>query len=119
MAKTTREDFDYFKKCCQKWIERLGLKGWQVYYFHTDMDDAYARCSSNKLTDRTISLWFCKDWNDAEKKTKAAIDATAKHEILELLVTRARLLATSRYATEEQIYEAFHEIVYILEGCIV
>ena len=112
---TNKTHFKIFKAECEKWIDRLGLHGYNIYYFHEDASGGLAWLSTNAISDRVASIGLAKDWGDRTPVTVSKITNCAKHEILELLVNRAKLLAESRYTTKENIDEAFHEIVMKLE----
>lgn len=42
MKKTTRKDFEEFKKHCEFYLNKLNLKNWEVAYGHKELKDSNA-----------------------------------------------------------------------------
>ena len=113
--KTTKEDFEIFKKRCEYWRKELGLHRWKVYYEHkkTTDDESYAETRPN-TSDRIASIVLDTRW-DSEPKTPEKLDEIAKHEILHLLLAPLHYLARQRNFLNDEYATAEHEIVWLLE----
>lgn len=115
--KTTEEDFELFKSECQKWIDFFGLKSWEVFHSHQNLNDNAAWCLFNDLKERLVRIGLAVNWDDTEP-TKHAVRLAAFHEVCEVLIFRLFDLAISRYSTEDQLLEARHELIRTLENCV-
>lgn len=113
--KFTQEDFEFFKKECAYWIERYGLKQWNVIFFHKQLNERDAETYTDiENFFAQISLTKSFKENQDEDKIKNLKQA-AKHEIFHILFAKLKSKAKWRYATDYQIDEAEHEIIRILE----
>jgi len=55
--KTTKKDFELFKKECRSWIDKLELNNWSVYFQHCAMKDRYGNTAMQYLdSNATIAL---------------------------------------------------------------
>jgi len=118
--KLTQQDFELFQYECEKWLKRLGLQSWKVYFGFADTGDSLATCATNyKGRNSTISLnknqKFDKEiiW-DKEKNIKA----NALHECLELLLSPLRALASDRGWDETEYEKEHHSIIRTLENLL-
>lgn len=115
--KTTKKDFELFKSTCKKWVERFGLKGWEICYQHVKLrDDRTAECSYDMIG-RTASLALSTEIDD-DTYGHRSVCRDAFHEVGELLLVRIRVLARRRYATEDDIDEEVHGIIRTLENVL-
>ena len=82
----TPSDYQYFKKRCAYWIDKLGLKGWSVYYGKGKSDDSFAWVDLNSTARSALISVADKhpDWCLINKRRQ--IDSSALHECLELLL---------------------------------
>jgi hypothetical protein len=115
--KTTKKHFKLFKRECRKWIRTFGLHGWEVYYFHEEDGDNHRAWASYKAVGRVCSLCLGTTW-ETIKPTKRHIRLAAFHEVCELLLARLSTEAKYRFASEEVVDEASHEVIRILEKVI-
>lgn len=82
MYKTTKKDFEEFKKECEYWIEYFYLRDWEVIYQHVKIDSrAEIRYS---MASRITNLKLAIEWSDAPYKNE--IKKVAFHEVCELLL---------------------------------
>lgn len=116
--KTTKQDFEFFKKECRKWIDRLELNTYSVGFQHIDLKDCYARTRTQySAMNSTIAL--TSNWDDEVRPcNRKEIAQVAKHEVIHLLLAKFDKLAHSRYVTEDELDQAEHEIVRKLENLI-
>lgn len=110
---TTGKDFQLFQEEFNKWKDLLGLKGWKIYFVHTELEDAFATISTN-LTGRVATVSFNTTFNSYQYNEEQ-IKETAFHEALELFLARINALAHYRHTTKDEIDEELHNIIRILE----
>jgi hypothetical protein len=108
--RTTKKDFQMFKKECEVWIERFGLLDWDVHFFHDDLPEGmYAGTSGwykPKNAEISLNTNVSKDYYSPK-----CIKETAFHEVCELLLMELRIIAQTRYIQEEDIDHACHGII--------
>jgi len=115
----TKKDFNLFKSECQKWIERLGLISWDIYYEFIDMEDTYGTLSSNytgRLATIRLSKTFPKPYEN--RPLKFEIKRTALHECLELLLSPLNELASDRNFSEDDYEKERHSVIRTLENIL-
>lgn len=108
---------DWFKDECEKWIAKLGLTGWTVYYSFTPKDEEeteYASCSPDYMGCKAdIQLSRC--WDEKCPPTEANIRQSAKHEIIHLLLANLTALARNRFVVRGELEKAEEAITIKLE----
>ncbi len=109
-------DYKDFQKQFKKYQKRFGLDGWQVYFKHEPMDDAFAGITT-KLGDMVATARLNSKLPDNNKPHKK-IKKSAKHEALHLLLARLEDNGRFRFVSESEIYEASEELVNKLDGLI-
>jgi len=109
--KTTKKQFEYFKKCCKKYIDKFHLGYWEVDYYLQKLDNADGRISANYIACR-VSIFLDTSIVLTNNDTiEEVIEYTAQHEVLHLLFSNISALARSRYATEDEINKTEEELV--------
>ena len=111
--KTTKKDFELFKKQCRYWQVKLGLISWKIYYLHEDCKDALADCStdySGRVATIRLNTCFC-----TIKSSKELIYECALHEILEVLFSPICSLAKARVWDGEDYEKENHSVIRVLE----
>jgi hypothetical protein len=121
--KTTKKDFELFKKECQKWIDRFELNKYDVAYDWHKMNEANAMMNNQESgMVATISLSNKIDYDKFDfpqyKNVNEFIKEKAKHEVIHLLIGRYREYANSRFVSKNEISEAEEELVRKLEKII-
>jgi hypothetical protein len=112
MAKTTRKDFEIFKKEFLRWVDKFGLKGYRLLFHHEPLDDNYAEIlTSEESKTAIISLNSKPSKNAYYYKPQVH----AKHEAIHLFLSRFQNLAGSRYLQSDDITEEVEKLVRILE----
>lgn len=111
MNKTTKADFNLFVKECQYWIDKFGLKMWDVSFNHSDdIEDRIGNCQFDCI-DRWAIISMAKDFGDT-KPTIKEICSTAYHECLELLFAEWSLKSTWRFVQTELVFDEIrHKII--------
>ena len=112
--KTTKKEFEEFKRGFNETVEILGLKGYQIYFFHEDL-------KKESFADITIDQegMIASARFNLVDRGRIHVEHTpygsGVHEALHLLMARLYDLTTSRYVNREEIIEAEHDIVRRLE----
>ena len=117
--RTTKEDFELFKRECRKWIDFYGLKDWYVIFKHEDIQKEHDGATASYTYDRearVICITLNKVLNVMEMKRKV-LKVAAFHEITELLLARLVDFA-SRGPMAEAVDEEIHAIVRRLENSV-
>ncbi len=113
--KTTKKDFELFKKECQKWIETLGLKDWEVFYTH-EKDKGLRSSACFDVVAKMATINFSKEWKSTPLNN-STVKKSAFHEVTEgLLLARLIAVARTRFVNPEEVEEASHDIVRRLEN---
>ena len=116
--KTTDAHFAYFKKECEKWIDRLHLRDWRVDYSHKPLDEGWrASCTTGYAAMRaTIALAT----GYPQRVTREALREDALHEALEIMLSTIKAIGRSRYVMEDEFDKEGHAIIHrlmpLLEG---
>lgn len=106
--KTTKEDFETFKKEFLSWVARFGLQDWELLFIHKDVDSE-ARVDlfwTDKVANVTMSI----DWAD-HVISKDSITQAARHEAIHLALGVVDHLAHDRHATEKELEIAVEDAV--------
>ena len=109
LVKTTKHDFELFKKECQKWIDFFGINEWQIQFKHTELSGCDAQCKTH---------YGCK-WSYLSLATEiyeydyseTLIKSCAAEEVCHLLLSPLCKEAENRYITEGEIRKTEHEII--------
>ena len=116
-VKTTSKDFSIFKAECQRLVPILGLTGWTIYWQHVPVKGCFADAQCDAL-EKIATIRFSKDWFSHEgfhALDKQNVQAVAKHEMAHVLMSDLLSLATARYVQKDEVDEAEHRIVRVLE----
>ena len=110
--------FELFKSECQKWIDKLELNNWEIYWVLWDFDNAISQITTN-LPGYSATISLCKKWDDSiAPLNNDEIKKAAKHEVIHLLTARLFCSGQSRYISIDELSEAEHELVRKLEKFI-
>ena len=114
----SKEDFEVFKKECDKWISFFGLCGWRIFYEFIDAgEDCYAQIRYN-LLDRVATITLNLFIYDETERTEVDVKRSAFHEVCELLLARISLFGKERFVNENEIDEEIHNLIRIFENTI-
>lgn len=114
--KTTKKDFELFKKECRKWIKVFGLKDWEINFEHVPVQSGIGEHIFDS-NNRWAYIKLATDWGNTEISS-CEVKRTAFHETVELWLGRIRILAKIRYVREDEIDEEIHALVRTLENVI-
>jgi len=109
--KTTKKDFEIFKKEAEKWLEYFGLKDWEWYWDHADISDSTARCQFN-CTQKTLLFLL-----NTKPDHKPDLKLSAFHEVCEALLAPLTDIAFETYSSNT-VTAASHCIIHRLENTI-
>ena len=114
--KTTKADFEYYKKCVQKWVDLFQLNDWEVYYVHENTEDYIGYCLAD-VNSHQVTIILGTDWGVTEINKKS-IDKVAFHEVMELLLTPYHYLAKSRTYDIDKHTTISHQMIRTLEHVV-
>lgn len=113
--RTTKADFDYFKKRCIHWAKEFGLNEWEFVFEHVALDlNSQARWEvspEGKWCIITLDV----EWSTTEKKRKQSLNRIAFHEICEVSLYPLRRWA-GKLINIELLNEETHTIVRRMEN---
>ena len=115
--KTTNKDFQFFKKCCQKWIVKFELNSWDVSYIHRPNKRDISSVSIN-LGGYQANVNLSTTWDGILPLDEKNLDLTAKHEMIHLLMGRFAGYAKARYLSLSEMEEAEEELTNKLVNII-
>lgn len=113
--KTSKANFELFKKECDKWMDLFGLNGYGKTYVH--INNGNLAGTQYDIMDRWVTFQLGKDWGDT-KPTVFELKSTAFHEVVHLLIGRLGTLARSRFVSDSEITEETEHIVRVIENKI-
>lgn len=101
--KTSRDDFKLFKATFMEWVERFGLRDWDIAFCWEDLGEPGAAAGgiARNSAGKNCTVRLSKTWN--MPVTKNDILRTAVHEFSHLLIADMEHLAECRYVTESEI----------------
>lgn len=119
--KTTPKHFALFKKECQYWIDKFGLKEWDIAFQQMNLESndpdsvTGAQCVAD-LKNRVSAIVLQADWDI--KVTNRMVKQMAFHEVCHLLLWRLVWLAQQRSISEGEATAEAHTIIRRLENGI-
>lgn len=111
---TTKEDFELYKKECDKWIAYWGLLDWEVTYVNEANENARGSTWWN-ISGRIATIGMADTW--PEKPSKHEIKKVAFHEVCELMLSPLTQLAQNEYSYAK-VEDRTHPIIRRLENKI-
>jgi len=115
--RTTKKQFEIFKKEFKRIQKLLGLTEWKVYFRHTELDGLFA--SINMDVEGMAATVAMTLRLDEDSKKEFSPKASGKHEALHLLHGKFAEYARRRYVTPDDIYEEQEALVRRLEKVII
>jgi len=113
---TKDEQLKLFTDTCQYWVNRFGLKGWEISYMSRPMDENVAEFVGHIPSRQvTIVLNNCLDDDEATEKE---IKKCALHEVCELLLARIVEYMKSEHTPDNVVEEATHEVIHTIVNFI-
>lgn len=118
--KTTGKDFDLFVKEGMHWLEKLGLKDWEVLFIHyanEELGDS-AKTRANveiDLVNHIATVGLCTDWSGCLKVNHFEVCKAAFHECCELLMADIGG-CLDKFYSNEVVNNMRHKVIITLEN---
>lgn len=116
--KTTKKDFELFKKYCDEVVQVLGLTEWSVLYAHEHFANEFAN-TNYQVSSATAVITLSTYWDGLRPKTDLALRRLALHEVLHIVLAPLVAEAMERYTNQLTIDTAEHLIIRRLENMII
>ena len=115
--KTTKKDYELFKKECLYWIKRFELNNSRIYFEYKDLgENIGANCSPSTNGNMTLALAL--EIHPFHRTQNEEIKYLAKHEVLHSLLGVLSELAHSRYVGQDELLDAEERLVRKLVNII-
>lgn len=108
--------FEIFKDEFMRWVDILGMKGWEFIFKHIELVDARAQVMPGQRG-RVVVICLNTIW-EGQDATEYELRRTGFHEALELFLSKITQLAHERSVTEADIEEETHNLIRTLENVI-
>ncbi len=117
LKKTTDKHLAAFEKEARFWIEKLGLLDWEIAFEREDLDTRAQLTRS--YIDKCAGFFLAKEWPCAVTPLNTEeVRKSAKHEVVELVVSELAILAEAPYKTADEVAHARHTLVRRLENIL-
>lgn len=114
----TNSHFGKFKKCCKKWIERLGLKDLKWWFEFQTMPDFEGYAGFNSCwKGKTAVVTLNGEWHN-QKPTDEMLDRVAFHECFEVSMVRLRTMAEQGPHLTDDVESEIHAAVRRIENVL-
>lgn len=115
-VKTTAKDFAFFKSEVTKWVEKLGLKNWEIICTHEK--DEGNRASARYNISARIAFINIGTLYPKILYNKKELQKSAFHEVCELLLADLVTIAEQREYDDASLMCEKHRIIHTLENII-
>lgn len=115
--KTTKADFELFKKYVQEYADVLGVKDWSLHFSHDETDGVYAR-TMYTTNERVATIVLGRYWDDLRPKNSYEIKRLAFHELMHVVMAPLVSEAKERYTTPYMLDGVEHNIIRQLENIV-
>lgn len=113
-----QKHFDYFKKCCNYYIDKFKLDSWSFFFHQESQNGSMAKTRINYV-DQVATVILAETWNSIGIfDLKKEIKNTAKHEIIHVLIGRFAGLVNSRHVGEDEMTNAEESLVIKLSSLL-
>ena len=112
---TTASDFKFFEKECRRHIKAWGITGWNVSFFHEQVDGCRAQIHTRPV-ERVASIRL--SINLDLPVTKHELSYLARHEVVHLLVSPLADIVCKRYLSADEETAANESVCNHLEGLL-
>ena len=114
MKKTSKAEFNRFKKEFLRWMEILSIKGFKPYFFHEPLDGNYASITVNE-SGKACNVSYTSELSKIDKEQSDGPESHAKHEAIHLFISKIRYLGEERFTASSEIRNEEERLVRILE----
>ena len=109
--KTTKKQFEIFKKNVEDYITQFELYDWAICVIHAEVEGIAQTNLDLKNKHAVVAFALdMPDWMEPSIKDSDYLDTVAKHEVSHILIGRLSCIAGTRCTTEEEITEATEEL---------
>jgi len=115
--KTTKKQFEHFKKCFLIYAEKWGLKEWRFDFVHDDCGVAMSTVNYDSRN-KVVTVCFTLTFSALPPLTMKEVRETAKHEVHEMVVAELSVLAHDRFTTEDEIVRVRHTLVRRMDNVV-
>ena len=112
--KTSKAEFNEFKKAFLEYVELFSLKGYRIIFEHVELKDEYAQINRDHDGRVVVVKFNLRKYVDMGSPTDEA-----RHEAIHLLLTGLHYWASCRYVLPDQINNEEEKIVRVLEKVII
>ena len=116
MVRTTKNDFEYFKKRCLFWTKEFGLVRFQLNFLHEKLDCCAAKYHISEEASACV-ITLNSEWVDLVAKSKKVLNRLAFHEICEISIYGLRKWAGVT-VNMDLLDKETHKIVSMLENLV-
>lgn len=114
MRKTTKAEFNRFKKEFKSWVEEFGLKGYRVEFSHEILNGSYAETKVDEQG-KVAKVSYGLELTKIDQEFTEGPESDAKHEAIHLLLHRIGFLGEQRWTASDEIRDEAEKLVTILE----
>ncbi len=114
MKKTSKAEFNRFKKEFLRWMEILSIKGFKPYFFHEPLDGCYASITVNE-SGRACNVSYALELSETDAEHIDGPESHARHEAIHLFLSKIRYLGEERFTASDEIKNEEERLVRVLE----
>ncbi|MDD5501980.1 MAG: hypothetical protein PHH26_00765 [Candidatus Thermoplasmatota archaeon] len=111
--KTSKKDFEEFKKSFLYWADRLFCP-YRIDFFHTKLRDNYAEIFVDEYG-KCATVKYNSELDKVDYEARPTPENGGKHEAIHLLLHRLVWLADQRFIGKDEPQEEWERLVRILE----
>lgn len=111
---TTKKDFERFKTEFLRWVDKFGLKEYEIWFYHENPKPISDGAIDSNEDGKYANVYYAKNIAK-ENMEQHSPEAIAKHEAIHLLLSRFDWLAKMRCIMSGDIREENEKLVRILE----
>lgn len=113
--KLTDENFQEFKKMFNRYADKYGLDGWDIYFSFESQDKLFAKTRLNYIN-HVATIILSTECDSADVcDIDTALKETAKHEVIYILIGQLTGLMNDRYLSGNKVTEAEKSLVIKLQ----
>ncbi len=115
---TTKENFEFFKKECQHWIDYYGLTQWRFLFKHQNYDSTcFATFNYNEYA-MGCDISLEPEWSEWDGEiTDKMLAQTAFHEVTEIVFVPIAKTAYLKLS-ETEYNKKMHEVIRVFENTV-
>lgn len=121
--KTSKKDFQIFKRSVEKWIAEFGLKNWDISIVHEDAEGSdeisgVAWFSAGPYGHQVGIIGLCENYSGLTLTT-SDIKRFGFHEVCHILLYQLSFLMSNRFGViREDCEKEIHSLITVLENTL-